>query len=70
MKDGFYIMIETMHYGDRGTSENVSQFLASPKQDEPLHKKNNNMHGQKERKNCFRYTDSTIPILFKSEISS
>lgn len=23
MKDGFYIMIETMHYADRGTSENI-----------------------------------------------
>ena len=27
MKENFYIIIETMHYGDNGVSENVSAFL-------------------------------------------
>ena len=27
MKDNFYIVIETMHYADKGISENVSGLL-------------------------------------------
>lgn len=27
MKEGFYIVIETMHYGDQGLVDNVSEAL-------------------------------------------
>lgn len=27
MKDNFYIVIETMHYADKGISENVSHYI-------------------------------------------
>ena len=50
---------------------------------EPPHGKTNNLHMRKQRRRsasrlhreadqrlCFRYTDSTIPLLLKSEISS
>ena len=49
---------------------------------EPPHGKTNNLHRQKQRRRsasqyceadqclCFRYTDSTISLLFKTEISS
>ena len=37
---------------------------------EPPHGKTNNLHMRKQRRLCFRYTDSTIPLLLKSEISS
>ena len=42
---------------------------------EPPHGKTNNLHRQKQSREadqrlCFRFTDSTIPLLFKSELSS
>ena len=38
---------------------------------EPLHGKTNNLRMRKQRRSlCFRYTDSTIPLLSKSKISS
>ena len=53
------------------------------KYENPLHEKTNNLHMRKKAKAqtsrgnreddqhlCFRYTDSTIPLLLKSEISS
>ena len=38
---------------------------------EPPNEKTNNLHRRKQRRRfCFRYTDSTVPLLLKSEISS
>ena len=37
---------------------------------EPPHGKTNNLHMRKQRRLCFRYMDSTLPLLLKSEIAS